>query len=130
MTRRPPRSTLTDTLFPSTTLFRSLRADRLLAHAVDEVLHHRQGDVSLQQGDAHLAQGRRHVRLAERAAARQLVEDAGKPFLQAVEHAVSRSYSSLRSPAPPAPRFSRQCAILADWRGRPEDRGPGPVTAA
>src|SRR3546814_13264047 len=27
MTRRPPRSTRTDTLFPYTTLFRSLRAD-------------------------------------------------------------------------------------------------------
>src|SRR3546814_504222 len=43
--------------------------------------------------------------------------------------AVSRSYSSLRSPAPPAQRFSRQCAILADWRGRPEDRGLEPVTS-
>src|SRR3546814_4461 len=28
MTRRPPRSTRTDTLFPNTTLFRSRRADR------------------------------------------------------------------------------------------------------
>src|SRR3546814_19616922 len=28
MSRRPPRSTLTDTLFPYTTLFRSLRIDR------------------------------------------------------------------------------------------------------
>src|SRR3546814_10169377 len=30
MIRRPPRSTRTDTLFPYTTLFRSLRADGLL----------------------------------------------------------------------------------------------------
>src|SRR3546814_16350567 len=37
MTRRPPRSTRTDTLFPYTTLFRSpvhQPADRHLAHAV------------------------------------------------------------------------------------------------
>src|SRR3546814_5875890 len=31
MIRRPPRSTLTDTLFPYTTLFRSAGADRRLA---------------------------------------------------------------------------------------------------
>src|SRR3546814_20984173 len=31
MIRRPPRSTLTDTLFPYTTLFRSLRGSRLAA---------------------------------------------------------------------------------------------------
>src|SRR3546814_10238024 len=30
MIRRPPRSTLTDTLFPYTTLFRSVQSDRLL----------------------------------------------------------------------------------------------------
>src|SRR3546814_15314792 len=40
MRRRPPRSTLTDTLFPYTTLFRSLReqfadGERRQAHGVD-----------------------------------------------------------------------------------------------
>src|SRR3546814_12637810 len=34
MIRRPPRSTRTDTLFPYTTLFRSLRAYRDLDHAL------------------------------------------------------------------------------------------------
>src|SRR3546814_8559275 len=33
MTRRPPRSTRTDTLFPYTTLFRSLRRHARLRHA-------------------------------------------------------------------------------------------------
>src|SRR3546814_8104134 len=32
MIRRPPRSTRTDTLFPYTTLFRSLRRQQLLQH--------------------------------------------------------------------------------------------------
>src|SRR3546814_6299938 len=34
MIRRPPRSTRTDTLFPYTTLFRSVRAERLHASAL------------------------------------------------------------------------------------------------
>src|SRR3546814_16536640 len=37
MIRRPPRSTRTDTLFPYTTLFRSLQ--RLTAEAVDHLAH-------------------------------------------------------------------------------------------
>src|SRR3546814_1956561 len=46
MIRRPPRSTRTDTLFPNTTLFRSVRNDRhaLLGHAIaDDLLLHRAG---------------------------------------------------------------------------------------
>src|SRR3546814_3413757 len=40
MIRRPPRSTRTDTLFPYTTLFRSLQADGLRAGEVlEELLH-------------------------------------------------------------------------------------------
>src|SRR3546814_19493974 len=38
MIRRPPRSTLTDTLFPYTTLFRSVRAD--LVRLLDDVQGH------------------------------------------------------------------------------------------
>src|SRR3546814_1599300 len=44
MIRRPPRSTRTDTLFPYTTLFRSLFVDDLAARGVDEIgggLHRR-----------------------------------------------------------------------------------------
>src|SRR3546814_1409517 len=43
MIRRPPRSTLTDTLFPYTTLFRSLGSARAPARhdAADRAGHHR-----------------------------------------------------------------------------------------
>src|SRR3546814_1682882 len=77
---------------------------------------HRQGDVGLQQRHPDLAQRGVHVLLAERAAARQLLEDAGKPFLKAVEHrGRSIPVSKLRQ----AKRTSSQCATLADWRGHP-----------
>src|SRR3546814_4859068 len=46
MIRRPPRSTRTDTLFPYTTLFRSPRADELLAF-----LQHDVGDLSRRRID-------------------------------------------------------------------------------
>src|SRR3546814_2479768 len=39
MIRRPPRSTRTDTLFPYTTLFRSERIVRLVAHHVGAEVH-------------------------------------------------------------------------------------------
>src|SRR3546814_6702021 len=61
MILRPPRSTRTDTLFPYTTLFRSLRvhrerADRVQAEAVVEVL---EGVVEDDEGHAlHRRQGR------------------------------------------------------------------------
>src|SRR3546814_16470013 len=35
MIRRPPRSTRTDTLFPYTTLFRSIQGDAIIARAMD-----------------------------------------------------------------------------------------------
>src|SRR3546814_2107802 len=40
MIRRPPRSTRTDTLFPYTTLFRSLRTARSRPHFVDPAIAH------------------------------------------------------------------------------------------
>src|SRR3546814_11805536 len=39
MTRRPPRSTRTDTLFPYTTLFRSPRRDGGIAYGLDNFAH-------------------------------------------------------------------------------------------
>src|SRR3546814_6542554 len=69
MIRRPPRSTLTDTLFPYTTLFRS-QLDARIDQAVDQVgdqverQHHGRRDdedteqqvvVALQQGVIHQA---------------------------------------------------------------------------
>src|SRR3546814_4359834 len=47
MTRRPPRSTRTDTLFPYTTLFRS-------AFAADQLGHH----IGRQSGSRHVVGGR------------------------------------------------------------------------
>src|SRR3546814_4221221 len=42
MIRRPPRSTRTDTLFPYTTLFRSLRRPAVIEPAADRADRHRQ----------------------------------------------------------------------------------------
>src|SRR3546814_16591627 len=63
--RRPPRSTLTDTLFPYTTLVRSPRAVHRLAHGVDHPaepavlrIHHRLGVGDLgARPDAHALEG-------------------------------------------------------------------------
>src|SRR3546814_10296197 len=49
MLRRPPRSTRTDTLFPSTTLFRSPARERNLGHA--RLRQMRKGRRRFQKGD-------------------------------------------------------------------------------
>src|SRR3546814_15861123 len=55
MIRRPPRSTRTDTLFPYTTLFRSIREDEVEVVAQDCVLTDGEPDVALQRlGDQHV----------------------------------------------------------------------------
>src|SRR3546814_11380839 len=46
MLRRPPRSTLTDTLFPYTTLFRSLRLHRPLSATGDLICRSKVGAVA------------------------------------------------------------------------------------
>src|SRR3546814_10348267 len=58
MIRRPPRSTRTDTLFPYTTLFRSLASPQIEGHArpAPVVDHQFQGDVGFG------ARGRRDLR--------------------------------------------------------------------
>ncbi len=53
-------------------------AERLLLHPVGEGAHHVERHVGLDQSAAHLAHGLGHVRLAQRAAARELVENAGE----------------------------------------------------
>ena len=53
-----------------------LGADGARAHLVGERAHHLERDVGLEQRTADLAQGRVDVLLGQRAAARQLVEDA------------------------------------------------------
>ena len=61
-------------------------ADGALARLVGKAAHDFQRDVGLQQRAAHFAQSRFHIRLAQRAAARELVEYAGKLFAEAFEH--------------------------------------------
>ncbi len=55
-----------------------LLADRLGLHLVDEVAHHIERHVGLEQRAAHLAHRLADVALGERAATRQLVENAGQ----------------------------------------------------
>ena len=61
-------------------------ADRLLADLIGEAAHHLQRDVGFQQCAAHFAHRRIDVRLGQRAAARQPIENATKLFRQIVEH--------------------------------------------
>src|SRR3546814_3277089 len=68
MHRRPPRSTRTDTLFPYTTLFRSLRAERRRRRAV---------------GNAHLARQQQVEALFRR---RRSGIDRAQAILRSEEH--------------------------------------------
>src|SRR5713226_8688036 len=73
----------------SWTIFTTIGAgvtERLLAHAVDEILDHQQRDVGLEQRDADLAQRRVDVVLGQRAVAAQPVEDVVEAVAQAFEH--------------------------------------------
>ena len=63
-----------------------LGADGAGAHLVGEGAHHVECHIGLEQRTAHLAQGFRHILLGQRAAARELVEDAGEAGGKAVEH--------------------------------------------
>src|SRR3546814_5363900 len=55
MIRRPPRSTLTDTLFPYTTLFRSLQHDALVGLQAAELRE------AVRQREAHAGAADRHL---------------------------------------------------------------------
>src|SRR3546814_11579156 len=67
MIRRPPRSTRTDTLFPYTTLFRSVLEDA--AHVVGDGPHDEaveQGDVAVSPGAGLDAPGRQKTEILQR----------------------------------------------------------------
>ena len=72
-------------------------ADRAVAHLVGEGAHHVERDVGLEQRAAHFAQRLVDVGLGERAAPRELVENAGELVGKALEHGFS-----------PSERFSRR----------------------
>ena len=78
--------TILTTCWPGVTDFvtawpRAFSCDRL-----HEVARHRQRDVGLEQRHAHLAQRGGDVLVAQRALAGQLVEDAGEPAAEVLEH--------------------------------------------
>ncbi len=68
--------TIFTTIWPGVTELQHLGADGARAHLVGERAHHLERDVGLEQRAADLAQGRVDVLLGQRAAARELVEDA------------------------------------------------------
>ncbi len=82
-------------------------AERLLAGLVDEVAHHRQGDVGLEQGDAHLAHRRVDVLLGQHAAAGKPVEDAGKPIAQTFKHSDLATFSACVRPSEHLPTTTK-----------------------
>src|SRR3546814_1773354 len=63
MIRRPPRSTRTDTLFPYTTLFRSVEADRAVQSVLDRA------PIRVDRGQSCRAPWLRHRRFGHRHAA-------------------------------------------------------------
>src|SRR3546814_14430216 len=97
MIRRPPRSTRTDTLFPYTTLFRSVRDDNTVEQVPVSIGARRRGDVEIVDG---LAVGDRVV-----------VEGTVKlrPGVSVVEHAAA-------TPVQP---------VATDGPGRSEERRVG-----
>jgi hypothetical protein len=63
-------------------------AERLGAHRIDEMLHHRQRDIRLQQRHAHFAQRVLDVGFREARFAADLLDDLGEPRGQGIEHGV------------------------------------------
>src|SRR6185369_10737125 len=74
-------------------------AERLLAHAIDEVAGDLEIDVCLEQRHAHLAQGIAHVGLGDFAEAAKVLENFLQLVGQAVEHR-GRTYAGTK----PTPR--------------------------
>src|SRR3546814_20037597 len=96
MIRRPPRSTRTDTLFPYTTLFRSLAAAKFVEHSVD--VHRRQAD---RFGDLGLRR-RKVASLSPDPAAQAL---AFENLAQKMPHPLDRDAlaEAQKPPVPPRP---------------------------
>src|SRR5690606_41002402 len=83
-----------------------LGADRLLARAIGEAAHDLEGDIRLDQCPAYLAQCCLHVLLAERAAARQSVENSAKPLLKRFKHV---EFLVLPGPGPSGQYSAAKC---------------------
>src|SRR3546814_19252301 len=103
----PPISTLTDTLFPYTTLFRSQRL-RLRPRTATHDRGHQRPDPQPQQPPVRAEHVRRHDDVdGERVAARHRVEITARPFgrrpQRGAAHEVDRFLSSER------PRVGKEC---------------------
>ena len=61
-------------------------AERLRAHGVDEVLHHRQRNIGFEQRDAHFAQRFLDIRLGQARFAAHLLHDAREACGQCLKH--------------------------------------------
>src|SRR3546814_19849915 len=108
MIRRPPRSTRTDTLFPYTTLFRSverqqspeinhLRVDAEVVHHAKHDMHHgaigEDGDVPTLAADGGLAQ--RNGVIAFRNLAPHTIRPGGnRPVVMSLDRAVVTAFGS------------------------------------
>ena len=93
-------------------------ADGARAHAVDEVLDHRQRHIGFEQRDADFAQRLVDVGLRQRAAAAQAVEGGGEALLQTVEHSES-AY-----PHPSYARHAGDASLSSPADGHPGQAGP------
>src|SRR3546814_13036105 len=87
MIRRPPRSTLTDTLFPYTTLFRSIPIALIVAEQACGRAEHRVSDVVrghriAVEMHAHLSRRERRFRVVNQLGLRDIVAiDVDRPAL-------------------------------------------------
>src|SRR3546814_20526505 len=114
MRRRPPRSTRTDTLFPYTTLFRSLR------HATDEVKCHPDNADAWAFGSTLLVELGESLRGAEWA--RRAVIIGPDDYL--VPYHVSRTYALLGNAELALERLERSSAALPVFQTSPLARTP------
>ena len=89
-----------DDLLPRRDRAQHVLADRLFGRLVDELARDRQRHVGFEQRHAHLAHRLTHVRLGQRAAPAQPVEDAAQPVAQRLEHGLFPTNRSRTQKAP------------------------------
>src|SRR3546814_14013261 len=118
MIRRPPRSTRTDTLFPYTTLFRSL-VDRAAGLAPES----RNGRLQRAVVRTHAAavvrlQPQRAIEVAELGAARH--QERRRPYQRQAAHAAAHATEPTAAlPGPPRPRTEKRRLGTQTARTRP-----------
>jgi len=92
--------------------FHDLDADCLLLDAVDESARHIKRHIGFEQRAADFTQRKVDIGFAQRAAAREAVENATKLFRQVIEHRSANTF---------APEGASRCRAVASglfWTGR------------